>query len=367
MWWTPGFPPDIGGIERLAALVLPELSRRGADVLLVANTADTGFAEVDHRGVPVVRIPSRRALATRDLALIGASKRRVMELKAGFRPDIVHVHLPDPSVQLHLTTATPGTRTVATIHSHLGAAGAGDPTETLLGRAVTGADALTGVTDSVLPPELRRATVRDGRVVAVVPNGIVVGDDPPPPPEAPLVVLAIGRLIEAKGFDLAIRAFAGSRARERGARLRIVGDGPERESLQQIAADLDVEVTFTGPLLPAAVADEYRGASVVIMPSRRNEGQPLVAMEAAAAGRPVVGSRVPGVANVVDDSTGILVPVDDLDALAAALDELLGDADRRARLGTAARRRAVEEYSLDVCVGRYLELYRSVLEREPVW
>ena len=360
MWWTSGFPPDIGGVERLAALVVPELARRGSAVLVVANTADHEFSELEYLGVPVIRLPSRRALAARDLPLIAASTRRVAELKAEFRPDLVHVHLTDPSVHLHLTTATPGTRTVVTLHNVIAAAADGPAPDTLFGRAVANADAVTGVSESVLPPALRDHAARDGRLVAVIPNGVVVGDEPAAPP-TPASVVAVGRLVPAKGFDVLIQAFARSRAQQRGVKLRIVGDGPDRESLEDLAAGLDVDVEFTGTLPPEAVADAYRCASVVVMPSRR-EGHPLVAIEAAVAGRAVVGSEIAAMAEVVlDGSTGVLVPPDDPDALTRALDDLLDDPDRRARLGAAARRRAVDEFTLDVCVERYLTLYRDVL------
>jgi glycosyltransferase involved in cell wall biosynthesis len=366
MWWTSGFPPDLGGVERLAALVVPELARRGVDVLVVANTADREVSELEYCGVPVTRVPSRRALATRDLSMIGASTRRVAELKEQFQPDLVHVHFSDPSVHLHLTTATPSTRTVLTFHNSLATAVLGSATNgSLFVRAVAAADAITGVSEAVLPSTLRDAAARDGRLVTVIPNGIAIGKDPGPSPSPP-EVLAVGRLIPAKGFDVLLRAFARSRARTRGTGLRIVGTGSEADALAQLATELDVAVEFTGALPHAVVADEYRRASLVVMPSRR-EGHPLVAIEAAAAGRPVLGSDIPAMTEVVVDGvTGALVPGNDPDALALALDGLLEDPARLARLGAAARRRAVAEYSLDVCVERHLALYRTVLDREPV-
>jgi glycogen(starch) synthase len=229
---------------------------------------------------------------------------------------------------------------------------------------VATARAVTGVNESVLTSSLREVAERARAIAVVIPNGVVVGGDPDPPPSDPLVVLGVGRLVWAKGFDVLIQACAQYRPRARHVSLRIVGDGSERDSLRQLATDLGVEVVFTGALSAAEVAAEYDRASVVVMPSRR-EGQPLVAMEAAAAGRPVIGSRIPGLsAVVVNGVTGTLVPGDDPAALAAALGTLLDDPGQLARLGAAARRRAVDEYSVDRCVDRYLALYDAVLDRE---
>ena len=87
-------------------------------------------------------------------------------------------------------------------------------------------------------------------------------------------------------------------------------------------------------------------------------------MEAAAAARAVVGSRIPGMSEVVlDGHTGVLVPPDDARALSCALDDLLGDPERLSRLGAAGRRHAIANYSLDACVQRHLELYETVLDR----
>jgi glycosyltransferase involved in cell wall biosynthesis len=124
-----------------------------------------------------------------------------------------------------------------------------------------------------------------------------------------------------------------------------------------------VHVEFTGSLPPPDVSKEYGQATLVVV-SSRHEGQPLVAVEAAAAGRPVVGSHIPGTSDVVVDGiTGTLVPVDDPDALAGAIDALLADPDAVARFGAAARRRAVDEYSLGVCVDRHLAVYRALLNQ----
>lgn len=150
-------------------------------------------------------------------------------------------------------------------------------------------------------------------VVAPMPLGVDrVADASTPPPNGP--VLAVGRLVPEKGFDVLVRAVAAT-----GDRLVVVGDGELRGELDALARALGADVTFTGSVDPASLAAHYGRARLVAVPSRR-EGFGMVAAEALASGRAVVGARVGGLPDlVVDGVTGTLVAPDDADALAAAL------------------------------------------------
>lgn len=140
---------------------------------------------------------------------------------------------------------------------------------------------------------------------------------PVPPmssPPADGAVLGVGRLVPEKGFDVLIRAVA-----ETGDRLVLVGDGDGRTALEALARSSGADVTFAGSVAPAALAAHYAAARLVAVPSRR-EGFGMVAAEALAAGRAVVGTRVGGLPDLVTDGvTGTLVAPDDVVALAAAL------------------------------------------------
>lgn len=160
-------------------------------------------------------------------------------------------------------------------------------------------------------------------VVAPMPLG-VDRIPPPSPPPADGPVLAVGRLVPEKGVDVLVRA-AGSLP---ATRLVVVGDGDERASLEALAASLGAEVEFAGSVPPGELAAHYAAARLVCVPSRR-EGFGMVAAEALAAGRAVVGTRVGGLPDLVTDGvTGALVEPGDPDALAAALrdtDPALGE------------------------------------------
>jgi glycosyltransferase involved in cell wall biosynthesis len=127
-------------------------------------------------------------------------------------------------------------------------------------------------------------------------------------------VLAVGRLVPEKGFDVLIRAVA-----ETGDRLVVVGDGDIRPALDSLTRSTNADVTFAGSVDPTELARDYAAARVVAVPSRR-EGFGMVAAEALAAGRAVVGTRVGGLPDLVTDGvTGTLVAPDDVAALVDAL------------------------------------------------
>ncbi|HUJ58913.1 MAG TPA: glycosyltransferase [Kofleriaceae bacterium] len=137
----------------------------------------------------------------------------------------------------------------------------------------------------------------------------------------PPVILFVGRLVPVKGTDVAIRALG---ALAGAARLVIAGEGPERGALEQLAAGAPVE--FVGAVDPAARDRLLREAAVVVVPSRvlangRSEGTPTIALEALAAGVPIVASAVGGLRALAPAAE--LAPPDDPRALAAALDRAL--------------------------------------------
>lgn len=181
--------------------------------------------------------------------------------------------------------------------------------------------------------------------VRVVPPGLherfrpdPLGDDARSP--RPLVV-AVGRLVPVKRFDLLIEATARAREKIPALQLRILGEGYERDALEQLVDQLDARswVELPGRVDDAALVDSYREAWLVASTSLR-EGWGMTLTEAAACGTPAVATRITGHADaVVHGATGLLV--DDVE-VADALVELLDDPARRAAMGAAARARAGE-------------------------
>jgi glycosyltransferase involved in cell wall biosynthesis len=190
--------------------------------------------------------------------------------------------------------------------------------------------------------ELAAAAERLGaRDVHVIPNGVDVPAEVGEPDEPPHVFFA-GRLSVEKGVLELVEA-------ARGLPLVVAGDGPLRP---QVPGAL-------GFVPHNELLRLYGRAAVVACPSRR-EGYGVVCAEAMAHGRAVVVTPVGGMRDLVEDGVnGLVVPVGDVPALRAALDRLLGDADLRARLGSAARETARRRLSWGAWTAQTLNLYRQ--------
>ncbi len=186
-----------------------------------------------------------------------------------------------------------------------------------------------------------------------------LGIDPARP-----VMLCIARQVEVKGIDVAIRAIA---ELPKSSLLLIAGDGPDEASYAALAQSLGLEerVRFLG--LRDDVERLIAACDQVWVPSRDLEAFGMIAAEAMAAGRPVVATRCGGLPEVVVDGvTGIIVPIDDPGALAAAATSLLDDPARAAKMGRAGRARATTLFSLERFVDRTLALYRELVPRWAV-
>ena len=167
-------------------------------------------------------------------------------------------------------------------------------------------------------------------------------------------LLAVGRQIPIKGFDVLLDAFELARGELPGLTLDLAGDGPERGPL---CAHAGAGVTFLGHVSP--VGPEIERAAIVVVPSL-GEGFGMVALEAMERGRAVIASDVGGLPEIViDGQTGLLVPPGDAAALARAIVELAGDLDRARRMGEAGRRRALEVFPQERCVERTEAVYRA--------
>ena len=218
------------------------------------------------------------------------------------------------------------------------------------------------VADGELEAGIRARTCRRDRTV-VIHNGVGLErpQRAPGPAPQPATLLSVGRFRPPKDFTSLIRAMA---ALEPGtARLRIAGDGPDRPAIEQEIATLGLHETVE-LLGTRADVDELLAAADVFVLSSDSEGLPMSVLEAMAAGLPVIASAVGGVPELVaDKETGALVPPRDSQALAAAIREIAGDPQLRDRLGQAGRRRARQEFSLEACRRRHLDLYRDLLRK----
>jgi glycosyltransferase involved in cell wall biosynthesis len=160
--------------------------------------------------------------------------------------------------------------------------------------------------------------------------------------------LVSGRLVEEKGFDIAIEA-----ARAAGVPLVVTGEGPDLPRLRALAQAADVR--FTGRLDPAALAELRRGAGVVLVPSRWEEPCPYSALDALAAGVPVLASDQGGLPELVGD--GAVLPADQPGRWSAAIAALWSDPAARGQRGAQALERARELFSEQAYYDRLMDTY----------
>jgi teichuronic acid biosynthesis glycosyltransferase TuaC len=284
-------------------------------------------------------------------------RRALTRLRDEFPFDLVHAHYAVPAGDA-VRRVAPGVPLVISVHG-------GD----VLGRhaaAPTVAAAL-GAARLVLANSggtARRCVDRGARRVEVV----HLGTDPPavasPPPQFPTLV-TVANLIERKRVADVLEAVA--LLRQRGwpqLRVEIVGDGPERGALEELAAARGVaeQVTFTGRLRPAAAVESARAATLFVLPSV-DEAFGVAYVEAMAAGVAAVGCRgEDGPEEIAAAGGGIeLVPPRDPAALADAIDGLLSAPDRLAALRVAARETVCRSFTWERCGHETVAAYREVL------
>jgi glycosyltransferase involved in cell wall biosynthesis len=178
------------------------------------------------------------------------------------------------------------------------------------------------------------------------------------------VILSVGRLSQEKGHADLLRATAVLSRMERVPLFRviIVGDGPEREPLTRLATELGIgdRVVFAG--FQRDTKPYYAMATLVAVPSH-SEGSPNVVLEAMAAGLPVAATKVGGIPEILEqDITGLMVPQQQPEAMAAAIFRLLTDADLRRRMGMAGRERAESTYTPEAYRQQLVRFYQDTLD-----
>jgi glycosyltransferase involved in cell wall biosynthesis len=179
------------------------------------------------------------------------------------------------------------------------------------------------------------------------------------PPEGSAVGI-VGRLVPIKGHEVFLEAARRVAERRADVTFVVVGDGELRATLEDRARRaLGARVRFTGWV--AALPELYAALDVVAL-SSLNEGTPVVLIEAAAAGLPVVATDVGGVRDVVvDGGTGYLVASGDAVALAERIDDLLGDRERARAIGAEARRRVRAAFSPTTTADAIAAVYAEIL------
>jgi glycosyltransferase involved in cell wall biosynthesis len=375
---------DAGGQNVHVAALAEGLARRGHDVTVLTRRDDESLPErvVVQAGYNVVHVPAGPAQVVpkddllRHMPEFAAVLRRTW---ARHTPDLVHAHfwmsgLASVAAAAALDGAVPVVQTFHALGTvkrrHQGGADSSPPQRIELERALCrNVDHVVATcSDEVF--ELRRLGLPSDRV-SVVPCGVDTSVFTPRGPVAPRSerrrLLVLGRLVERKGQDDAVRALRAVPDAE----LVVVGGPPAEElaadpevrRLRAVAAEVGVadRLIFTGSVSRADVPAWVRSADVVLaVPWYEPFG--ITPLEAMACGRPVVATAVGGLVDTVADGvTGDLVPPRDPERLGQTLAALLADDERRAAYGAAGVQRARARYRWSRVVADTEAVYRQVL------
>ncbi|MEO7682422.1 MAG: glycosyltransferase [Gemmatimonadaceae bacterium] len=355
------YPPFMGGIEtHLRALAEGTADRADVEVVVANSTSET---VVDRVGpIQVKRLKQHFSFRRAPICLGFATAIREA------RPDIVHLHLPNPVAVLALLWSGYSGPLIVTYHSDVVRqrllARFFEPILRLLLRR---SDVIlaTSAEYASSSPTLRAFASK----CRVVPYGIDTAPFAEPAKEAVAairkkygdrIVLAVGRLIYYKGFGFLIDAMQ----RVNG-HLLVIGDGGLRDALTAQAAALGISdrVTFLGELQNEETAQYYHAASMFVLPSiARSEAFGIVQIEAMAAGRPVINtsldSGVPSVS--VNGTTGITVIPESSADLTDAINFLFENPEHALLLGEAGRRRVADKFTASRMCDATLELYSDI-------
>ncbi|HKC21783.1 MAG TPA: glycosyltransferase family 4 protein [Gaiellaceae bacterium] len=348
----------ISGSEAHLLSLLPELKERGWDIrFLMLHEHEPGardFArELQARGITLDAIPL--AADVDPVAFF-----RIAGYLGRMRPTILHTHLVHADVYGQLTGALTGVPIrVSTKH------GFNEFRENrgfALGDRAIASLAHTHIAISRgLARYLEEVEGFDGASFQVVHYGIEPDGDPRPYTGDVPRLLCVGRLIPIKGHLVLLRAFAQARRRVPSLELDIAGRGPLEPALRALAKELGVEdgVRFLGYVTPVQRAIE--NATAVVVPSM-GEGFGMVALEAMERSRPVIAAEIGGLGELVEEGvTGYLVPPGEAERLADAIVRLASNLPRAAEMGSAGRRRALEQFLQQRCTDRTELLYRAAL------
>jgi glycogen synthase len=378
------YPPSLGGVEELTRHLALRLSDAGDQVEVWTGQPDDAAREtVEVRDGLVVRrlpmpLPATNWSAIRRSATTGT--RTLLSLRnavAAFRPDVLHVQCfgPNGTYAAALSRIT-GLPLVVTLQGEtlMDDADIFDTSRVLRASLRSGlahAAAVTACSAFTLADAEERFGLEPGRG-QVIPNGVELTGGHDRGTEAPRYlpetgqparpyILALGRVVEKKGFDLLLAAFAAIPAEHRTTDLVIAGAGASLVDLQRDAVSLGVApfVHFVGRLDRDEVAAAMAGADLFVMPSRL-EPFGIVVLEAWRAGVAVVATTRGGPPEFVHDGQdGVLVDPFDTERFAAALEALLVDDDHRRGIA-AAGRVTVESFSWPIIAARYRQVYSSV-------
>ncbi len=343
-----------GGMEHFVLRLAEAQRRRGHDARVLSILGGPLAEHAERMGVPTKTLEGGGA-ALRVL-------RGAFEL-GRFRPQVIHAHNPTSLHYAVIGKMVSGARLVVTDHAQTrGIVRVPRAAEWLL------TDAVVAVSGDTAKKSLAAPYVGN---ILVFHNGIEIAS--PKRTRAELrrelgiaedtvVGLNVAGFVPVKAHDVLVRAMGHVRDGGGKAMMLLAGDGPEREAVTKLADELSLGPDHLRFLGFRKDVTDLLGAVDFFVLASRDEGLPLSVLEAMSQRLPVIATPVGGNPELVTEGEhGLFVPVDDDRALGRAIEQVAGDAELRARLGEAGRKRVEEEFSFEGMTQKYEDLYQRLV------
>lgn len=382
--FASAFHPSLGGVEEVTRQLAHALKRAEHEVLIITQRWPRdlpAFEEFEglkiHRFAFRAPMNSRRRLARWRSAVMWrltapAIQREIIALLRRENVEIINVHcVSTNAIYARQAAQKLDLPFVVTMHGELTMDSQqtyqrNEKARAMMRQTLQSADFLTGCSGQTVREAEEFLSEPFGARSRVIYSGIRLADfqNPQKPAKAHPrpYILGIGRHVEQKGFDVLLRAYALLKNQTAGEipDLILAGDGPLKPQLEALSEQLGLKdrVGFPGRAArPEAVA-LFQGCEFFVLPSR-HEPMGIVNLEAMAAGKAVIASRVGGVPELVqNEENGLLVAPDDAQSLAHALARLVDDAPLRKKLGECGAVR-VQRFDWDAIAAQYLESYTA--------
>lgn len=361
--------PTVGGSGILATRLGVEFAKRGHEVHFITYERPVAIQGGDPENVHVhlVSVLEYPLFKYPPYTIALASEMFRVSERQGL--DVLHVHYSIPhSTAAHLAREMTGVPYVVTLHGSdvtiLGSDPSYLPVNT---HTIEEADAVTAVSQFMSDEAYSRLGLK--KEIRVIPNFVDSDAFAPTPCDEKdldngkdVVITHISNFRPVKRVHDLVYAMKMVLRKAPGARLMLVGDGPDRISVERLVKRLGLEehVMLTG--FRSDVANLLNCSDVVVLCSE-TESAPLTLLEGMSSGLPVIATRVGGIPEIVDDGVnGFLVQSKNPEAIAERVLELNADPELRRRIGEAARARVLERYTAEKVVGQYMEVYESVTD-----
>ena len=368
---TSYFYPKIGGLENYAYNLAKHLHATGEYQvsIITSNYQGNGYKKETIDGMVVHRLPIWFRVSNTPVNPLWYWQ--VKKIFAAERPDVVHLHSPVPFLPDVAAQAAKQTPIVLTYH-------AGS-----MRKGKWPIDAFIGIYENIFFPILLK---RANAIVAIsqdfakkkfphfsdktyfIPTGVELERfKRTPMPTKTEVVTFVGRIEHTsswKGIEQLLQAMVVVLRQRPQVTLELVGGGDAILHFRARAKELNIgpSVIFSGPQVGAGIVEAYQRASVVVLPSTSDaEAFSVALIEAMASGRPVVGTNIGGTPQVIkNEENGLLVPAKDPQALAEAIERVLGDRTLAARLADAGAAKA-RDFSWEIQTKKYSNLFHNIL------